>query len=80
MNETDIRAVVTDVVASVLTLPAEEVSPRARFYDDLGGDSLQKLEIVAHLEARFTCSLTHEQVAVSDTVEDFTRQVAQHVS
>ncbi|EST34158.1 acyl carrier protein [Streptomyces roseochromogenus] len=80
MNETEIRAVVTDVVAGVLTLPTEQVPPQARFYDDLGGDSLQKLEIVAHIESRFNCSLTHEQVAVSDTVEDLCRQVARHVA
>lgn len=80
MNESDIRAAVGEVVAGVLTLPSEQVSPQAHFYDDLGGDSLQKLEVIAHIEARFNCRLTDEQAATSDTVEELSRQVTPHVS
>lgn len=80
MNESDIRSGVREIVASVLSLPEEEVPQGAHFYDDLCGDSLQKLEIIAYVESRFGCRLTNEQAATSDTVEDLTRQVALHVS
>lgn len=80
MNHNDIVTAVSEVVADVLTLPRERVSPNAHFYDDLGGDSLQKLEVIAHLEARFNCRLTNEQAATSDTADALSRQVAQHVS
>lgn len=80
MSETDIRQAVTEVVADILTLPGEQVPPHAHFYDELGGDSLQKLEVIARLEATFGFRFTDEQAATSDTVEDLSRQVAAHVS
>lgn len=80
MNESNIPAAVSEIVAGVLTMPSAQVPPQAHFYDDLGGDSLQKLEVIAHIEARFGCRLTDEQAALSHTVEDLSRQVAQHVS
>lgn len=76
MNELDITAGVSEIVAQVLALPVDQVSPQDHFYDKLGGDSLQKLEIVAHIEARFGCSLDAEQVASSDTVEELAQQAA----
>lgn len=80
MNESQIKVAVSEIVASVLTLPNEKVPPRAHFYDELGGDSLQKLEVIARLEAQFSCRLTDEEAAASDTVEDLALQVAQYVS
>lgn len=80
MSETDIRQAVTEVVADILTLPGEQVLPCAHFYDELGGDSLQKLEVIARLEVRFGVRFTDEQAAASDTVEDLSRQVAAYVS
>ncbi|WP_371618414.1 acyl carrier protein [Streptomyces sp. NBC_00454] len=80
MNESDIRSGVREIVAIVLSLPQEEVRRSAHFYNDLGGDSLQKLEVIAYVESRFGCRLTNEQAATSDTVEDLTHQVALHVS
>lgn len=79
MNKSDIRDGVREIVATVLSLPEEQVSPDADFYGVLGGDSLQKLEVVAFVEARFHCRLTHEQAATSETVEALTDQVATHV-
>lgn len=80
MNESDIRSGVREIIASVLSMPEDEVPQSAHFYDDLGGDSLQKLEVIAYVESRFSCRLTNEQAATSDTVDDFTRQVALNAS
>ncbi|MER5541026.1 acyl carrier protein [Streptomyces sp. NPDC002586] len=80
MNESDIRSGVREIVASILTLPVEHVAPGAHFYDHLGGDSLQKLEVIAHIEARFSCRLTDEQAVSSDTVDALAAQVARHVA
>ncbi|MGH3381714.1 MAG: acyl carrier protein [Actinoallomurus sp.] len=80
MNEPDVTTAVRDVVASVLSLPADQVTPHAHFYDELGGDSLQKLEVIAHIESHFDCRLSDEEAATSDTVEALASQVAQHVS
>ncbi|MFG2723186.1 acyl carrier protein [Streptomyces sp. NPDC048416] len=80
MNESDIRSGVREIVASVLSLPAEHVPPGAHFYDDLGGDSLQKLEVIAYVESRFGCRLTNEQAAAGDTVDALVQGVALNVS
>jgi acyl carrier protein len=75
MNKTDVRSGISDIVAQVLTLPADQVPDSADFYDDLDGDSLQKLEVIARIEATFGCALGDEQAASSNTVAELTRQV-----
>ena len=80
MNESEITAAVSEVVAGVLSLPLDQVTPAANFYEELGGDSLQKLEVIAHIEAKFDVRLTDEQAAASETVEEFASQVVQYVS
>ncbi|MCW5249037.1 MULTISPECIES: acyl carrier protein [unclassified Streptomyces] len=80
MNASDLTAEVIEIIAQVLALPAEEVSPQAHFYDTLGGDSLQKLEVVALMEARFGCRLEADQVASSDTAEELAERAALSVT
>ncbi|MEK8142775.1 acyl carrier protein [Streptomyces sp. M10(2022)] len=80
MNQPDVTADVSEIVAQVLAIPTEQVLPQAHFYDTLGGDSLQKLEIVALIEARLGCQLDADQVASSDTVEELARQAVLGVS
>lgn len=80
MNESEIRSAVKEVIAGILALPSDQIASDANFYDELGGDSMQKLEVIAHIEARFNCRLTDVQAAEGDTVEELTHQVAQHVS
>lgn len=52
-------------------MPTAQVGLEADFYDDLGGDSLQKLEVVTRFEAAFGQRLTDEQAADSNTVVAF---------
>ena len=51
MNRPDVLNGVGEIVAQVLTVPLDQVTPTADFYEELGGDSLQKLEVIAHIEA-----------------------------
>ncbi|MEV7417381.1 acyl carrier protein [Streptomyces sp. NPDC089919] len=79
MNESDIKVGVREIVAGVLSLPEDQVEWDADFYDELGGDSLQKLEVIAYVEDRFRVRLTHDQAANSDTVNALTHEVALNV-
>ncbi|MET9496581.1 acyl carrier protein [Streptomyces sp. NPDC006552] len=79
-QSTDVRTTVTQIFATVLSLPGEQVTGAAHFYDDLGGDSLQKLEIVAHLEAAFNCRLSNEEAAENDSVDAFVRLVGERAA
>lgn len=58
------------VFAQVLELPSDEVLDDAAFYDDLGGDSLQKLDLAVGLESEFAVRFTDEEVAQISTVSD----------
>jgi acyl carrier protein len=80
MNESDTGLVVREIIAGVLTLPLDQVPLNAHFYDQLDGDSLQKLEVIASIEARFGCALADEQAAASDTAEELARQVVLSVA
>lgn len=52
----DIEAAVIEILAAQLLLPATEISPDARI-DDLGLDSLGKVEAIFAIEERFGISI-----------------------
>lgn len=80
LDELVVRAGIHEVVAQVLTMPVAEIGADADFYDDLGGDSLQKLEVITRVESMFCRRFTDEQAAASNTVDELTRQVLRHAS
>ncbi|GAA4685535.1 MULTISPECIES: acyl carrier protein [Streptomyces] len=79
MNESDIRTGVREVFAQVLATSPEQVPVDADLYDDLGADSLNKLEVIAHVEARFGCRLTDDEAALGNSVDSLARYVGGHV-
>ncbi|MFC3087573.1 MULTISPECIES: acyl carrier protein [Tabrizicola] len=56
MDRAGIEAVVIEILAAQLLLPPSEVAPDARV-DDLGLDSLGKVEAIFALEERFGISV-----------------------
>lgn len=58
------------IVASVLEVVEDEVSPAALFYEDLGVDSLEKVEIAVQIERRFGVQLTADEAAELRSVAD----------
>lgn len=70
VNETDleIRERVRAAFAAALELERGEVGDNAAFYEELGGDSLQKLDLAVALEREFRTRLTDEQVVRMSTV------------
>lgn len=70
MNETDreIRGRVRAAFAAALELDSTEVNDDAAFFEDLGGDSLQKLDLAVALEREFGTRLADEQVVRMATV------------
>ena len=65
-----IREKVRATFANVLEVEIDEVTDYASFYEDLGGDSLQKLDLVVALEDEFSVKLTDEEVAHLNSVCD----------
>ncbi|GAA4713164.1 acyl carrier protein [Phytohabitans rumicis] len=51
------------LAAEVFEVQPEEVTDRASFYEDLGVDSLQKVELVVRIERQLGVKLTDDEAA-----------------
>lgn len=54
----------------VLAVKAEQVTPEARFADDLDADSLDLVELVMALEENFDISVPEEELEGIETVQN----------
>ena len=59
---------IREVYAEVLHLPLEDIQDNTRFVEDLGGDSLQILEVVTKLEDIFDAFIPDTEYISCDTV------------
>ena len=67
------------IIAEVLNVDTEEVTPDTTFVDDLGADSLDIFQIVMGIEEEFDIEIPTEEVeqivSVGDAVEQIKRLV-----
>ena len=61
---------VQSLIAKELKRPMEEMMPEASLVDDLGADSVDRLEICFAVEDFFKIELTDEELSEIDTVRD----------
>ena len=61
---------VKQIVVDQLGVEGVEVSPSSSFVDDLGADSLDRVELVMALEEAFAVEITDEQAEKITTVQD----------
>jgi acyl carrier protein len=57
-----------DILVECLGVKAEQLTPEARFMDDLGADSLTITEIIMAVEERFGITVSDEQAERAQTV------------
>ena len=61
------------IIAEVLNLESDEISPNATFVDDLGADSLDIFQIIMGIEEEFDIEIPNEAaekiVSVGDAAE-----------
>ena len=69
---------VRDIIVETLGCDAEEVTPEASLYDDLGADSLAAVELVMALEEATGLSIAEEDAANLKTVGDILTYLAAH--
>ena len=60
---------VKGIVAEQLGVKPEEVTPEAKFIDDLGADSLDTVELVMALEEEFETEIPDEEAEKITTVQ-----------
>ena len=69
MNEALLKKV-TDVVVDKLGVKAEDVKPESSFVNDLGADSLDRVELVMALEDEFDLEIMDSESEKFVTVAD----------
>lgn len=75
METQEILAKVTDAIVSTLKPEGKEITMEARLTEDLGGDSLDMLELIMALEERFGIEVPDEDSEAIQTVRDVVEYV-----
>ena len=70
MDRQEIEKKVNDILVDKLGVDYDEVKNEATFEDDLGGDSLDCVEIIIELEHEFGISIKDEDAEQCKTVKD----------
>ena len=63
------------IIAEVLNVDADEITPDTTFVDDLGADSLDVFQIIMGLEEEFDIEIPNEQAEKIVTVGDAVEQI-----
>lgn len=61
---------ILEIIADGLGVAKEELQPQLSLRDDLGGDSLDLIEIIMSIEKEFGVSVSDEQYDNINTVDD----------
>lgn len=75
MSEKSIEQRVKDIIVEQLGVKAEQVTPEAKFIEDLGADSLDTVELVMALEEEFGNEIPDEQAEKLQSVGDVIKYV-----
>ena len=70
MPDQEIENKVKQIIVDELGVDENEVTPNARFIDDLGADSLDTVELVMALEEGFGIEIPDEDAEKITTVKD----------
>ena len=66
---------VQEIIADLLAVDPQKVTPEARFREDLGADSLDLVELIMEFEDRFGGEISDEEAQKITTV----REAAQYI-
>ena len=75
MAEKSIEQRVKDIIVEQLGVKPEQVTPEAKFIEDLGADSLDTVELVMALEEEFGNEIPDEQAEKLQSVSDVIKYV-----
>jgi acyl carrier protein len=75
-DDEDTDTEVEDVVVQELGVDRENVHGAQSFVEDLGVDSLDKVELIMVLEERFGLEISDDEAEKLETVQDVKRYVA----
>jgi len=71
---------VKEIIAKELEVDIKQLSPEAKFIEDLGADSLDIVELVMALEEEFGLDIPDEEADKLKTVGDAMKYLQEHAS
>ena len=71
---------VRDIIVQQLGVNPEQVTPAAKFIEDLGADSLDIVELVMALEEEYDIEISDEDAEKIQTVGDAINYIVEHAS
>lgn len=80
MSVENIEQEVIKTVADTLGTEREKISPETEFVNDLGADSLDLVELMMAIEARFNCDIPDDEAGKITTVKDAIQYVEKHIN
>jgi acyl carrier protein len=75
MSEKSIEERVKEIIVDNLSVNAEQVTPEAKFIEDLGADSLDVVELVMAFEEQFGVEVPDEDAEKLLTVGDVVKYI-----
>jgi acyl carrier protein len=78
-NREEIEAKVKQIIVDELGVDEAEVTPNARFIEDLGADSLDTVELVMRFEEEFGIEIPDEDAEKIQSVRDAYTYIDQHL-
>jgi acyl carrier protein len=75
MSDKSIADRVKDIIVEQLGVNADEVTPEAKFIEDLGADSLDTVELVMAFEEEFGAEIPDEDAEKLQTVSDVIKYI-----
>jgi acyl carrier protein len=78
MSEKSIEDRVKDIIVEQLGVNADQVTPEAKFIEDLGADSLDTVELVMAFEEEFGIEVPDEEAEKLLSVGDVIKYVTEH--
>jgi acyl carrier protein len=75
MAEKTIEQKVKDIIVERLDVNADQVTPDAKFIEDLGADSLDTVELVMALEENFGLDIPDEEAEKLQSVGDVIKYI-----
>jgi len=78
MAGSEIEQKVKEIIVEELGVDESEVTPNARFVDDLGADSLDQVELVMRFEEEFGIEIPDEEAEKILSVRDAIEYIEKH--
>ena len=78
MADKPIEQRVKDIIVEQLGVKPDQVTPGAKFIEDLGADSLDTVELIMALEEEFGIEVPDEQAEKLATVGDVVKYIEEH--